>query len=57
MRVIGLASSGFTFCFSHLAFTAMANPTVFPTGTTIYDPERAWNGYVLFRTYREHTSH
>ena len=49
MRVTGLASSGFTLCFlAVLAATAMANPTIFPTGTTIYDPERAWNGYVLF---------
>ena len=49
MRVIGLALSGLTLCFLPiLAPTAMANPTIFPTGTTIYDPERAWNGYVLF---------
>ena len=49
MRVTGLALSGFTSCFlAILAPTAMANPSVFPTGTTIYDPERAWNGYVLF---------
>ena len=49
MRVTGLALSGFTFLFlTIVAFIAMANPTVFPTGTTIYDPERAWNGYVLF---------
>lgn len=39
MRVTGLALSGFTFLFlTIVAFTAMANPTVFPTGTTIYDP-------------------
>ena len=25
-----------------------AAPTVFPTGTTIYDPGKAWNGYTLF---------
>ena len=25
----------------------MGIPTVFPTGTTIYDPEKAWNGYTL----------
>lgn len=24
-----------------------AAPTVFPTGTTIYDPERAWNGFTV----------
>lgn len=27
---------------------AAAMPTVYPTGTTIYDPERAWNGYTVF---------
>jgi len=26
----------------------MAYPTVYPTGTTIYDPEKCWNGYTLF---------
>ena len=26
----------------------MGRPTVFPTGTTIYDPEKAWNGYTLY---------
>lgn len=26
----------------------MSRPTVFPTGTTIYDPKRAWSGYTLF---------
>ncbi|MDP7640808.1 MAG: thioredoxin, partial [Candidatus Hydrogenedentes bacterium] len=23
--------------------------SVYPTGTTIYDPEKCWNGYTLFR--------
>lgn len=26
---------------------ASAAPSVFPTGTTIYDPSRAWNGYTV----------
>ena len=26
----------------------MGRPTIYPTGTTIYDPEKAWNGYTLF---------
>ncbi len=26
----------------------MARPSVFPTGVTIYDPARAWNGFTLF---------
>ena len=25
----------------------MGIPSVFPTGTTIYDPEKCWNGYTL----------
>lgn len=25
----------------------MPMPTVFPTGTTVYDPEKCWNGYTL----------
>lgn len=28
--------------------TLGAAPTVYPTGTTIYDPGRAWNGYTVF---------
>src|SRR5215831_8286625 len=32
-----------------LAATAIhATPSVYPTGTTIYDPARAWNGYTVF---------
>ncbi|MDP6179053.1 MAG: aryl-sulfate sulfotransferase [Desulfatiglandales bacterium] len=26
----------------------MGYPSVYPTGTTIYDPEKCWNGYTLF---------
>lgn len=33
---------------SLLAAAAAAAPTVYPTGTTIYDPERAWNGFTVF---------
>ena len=25
----------------------MGIPSVFPTGTTIYNPEKCWNGYTL----------
>src|SRR5215471_21387890 len=25
----------------------LAAPSVYPTGTTMYDPERAWNGYTV----------
>ena len=28
-------------------FNAGAAPSVFPTGTTIYYPDRAWNGFTL----------
>lgn len=31
-----------------LASAVMANPTVYPTGTTIHDPAKAWHGYVVF---------
>lgn len=27
---------------------SLAMPTVYPTGTTIYKPEKAWNGYTVF---------
>ncbi|MGI6226995.1 MAG: thioredoxin, partial [Peptococcales bacterium] len=27
----------------------MGLPTIHPTGTTIYNPEKAWNGYTLFQ--------
>ena len=30
------------------AFNAMAEPSVYPTGVTRYDPAKAYNGYVLF---------
>jgi hypothetical protein len=30
------------------AAAAFAEPSVFPTGTTRYDPAKAWNGYVVF---------
>lgn len=30
-----------------LPATASAAPTVFPTGTTIYKPEKCWNGWTV----------
>lgn len=30
--------------------------TVYPTGTTIYDPEKCWNGYTVFQT-NMHSNH
>ena len=35
---------------STLAPMCIAAPTVFPTGTTIYDPDKAWNGYTIHDT-------
>ena len=26
----------------------MGHPTIYPTGATIYNPEKAWSGYTLF---------
>jgi hypothetical protein len=31
-----------------LSLCALAAPSVYPTGVTRYEPDRAWNGYVLF---------
>ncbi len=28
----------------------LAGPTVYPTGTTIYKPEKCWNGYTLYQS-------
>jgi len=30
--------------------TLRGAPTVFPTGTTIYDPDKAWNGFTVLST-------
>ncbi len=27
----------------------MGHPTIYPTGVTLYDPERSWNGYTTFQ--------
>jgi hypothetical protein len=35
--------------------SVLADPSVFPTGTTRYDPERAYNSYVLFSGADEKT--
>ena len=39
--------------FSLATLSAVAAPTVFPTGTTIYYPDRAWNGYTLLSVLDE----
>ena len=30
-----------------LSVAGLTGPSVFPTGTTIYDPARAWNGFTV----------
>ena len=27
----------------------MGHPTIYPTGVTVYDPERSWNGFTIFQ--------
>jgi Arylsulfotransferase (ASST) len=44
-----LVSKGVATCLAALAVgSALAGPSVFPTGVTRYDPARAYNGYVVF---------
>lgn len=42
VRIFGLLVCGMA------GGAALAAPTVYPTGTTIYDPDRTWNGYTVF---------
>ena len=30
--------------------TLITSPSVYPTGTTIYHPDKAWSGYTVFDT-------
>ncbi|WP_251976088.1 aryl-sulfate sulfotransferase [Salinicola avicenniae] len=46
MRPLTLAATAVLTTLSATAVQAL--PSSFPTGTTVYDPERAYNGYVLF---------
>jgi hypothetical protein len=41
-------SSAFFAVVATASGTLGAAPSVYPTGTTIYDPARAWNGYTVF---------
>lgn len=44
---------GILIAVSALAFvpaTFLAGPTVYPTGTTIYMPEKCWSGYTIYQT-------
>jgi hypothetical protein len=42
-RTLALTASAATF----LSALGLAGPSVFPTGTTIYDPARAWSGFTV----------
>jgi hypothetical protein len=42
-RTLALTAAAVTF----LSALALAGPSVFPTGTTIYDPARAWSGFTV----------
>jgi hypothetical protein len=42
-RISRLGALAFTLCMA----VASSAPTVYPTGTTIYDPEKTWNGYTV----------
>lgn len=35
---------------------SMGYPGIFPTGTTVYNKDKAWNGYTVFRQKRAHFS-
>ena len=36
---------------------AIAYPTIYPTGTTIYDPEQAYSSYVLISDHSDRGNH
>ena len=44
---IGFISVVLLFSGTASVYKAISAPTVFPTGTTIYDPARTWNGYTV----------
>ena len=27
----------------------MGHPTIYPTGVTVYNPEKCWNGFTIFQ--------
>lgn len=47
-RMRSVSILGAALAVSLAATTAQALPSSFPTGTTVYDPERAYSGFVLF---------
>ncbi|SDG90192.1 Arylsulfotransferase (ASST) [Pseudomonas flavescens] len=50
MKTLTLAFAGLL-----LAGAAYAAPSVYPTGVTRYDPQRAWNGYLIFSAADQQT--
>ena len=38
------------FNFMFIPATVLAYPTVYPRGTTIYKPDKCWNGYTIIPT-------
>lgn len=49
LRLLALTTAFFFFFFLRAGlFPVRAEPSVYPTGTTIYDPSRAYNSFVLF---------
>lgn len=45
----------FAFVLFIAAAAANAGPRIYPTGVTLYDPAKAWNGYVIFAAPDERT--
>lgn len=50
-KFAGVAAVGLILVISPARFNAF--PSVYPTGTTIYQPDKAWSGYVIFDTIDE----
>jgi hypothetical protein len=50
MKKLFLSVAIFTFIFTSTSLFAM--PTVFPTGTTIYNPKKCYNGYTILNGLR-----
>lgn len=45
---MGILKTTLAICFSGaMAAAIYAAPTVFPTGTTLFDPQQTWNGYTV----------
>ena len=47
-RTVALSAAALVLAVQPLALHAA--PSVYPTGTTIYDPERTWNGYTVLNS-------